>query len=252
MIGRLAGLLWRLTVGLVRLALLLVLVVGIVAAGVYFAPMLDDRFADDTGPQQPTTVDEEPPTDPPSQPDGAEGNDSAADADANASAESLEDPGESTYATSDGTEISSSEVEALAREEINDLREERGLQRVERDERIDEVARIHSKDMADREYFSHINPDGDGPFDRYRASHGGCRGYGENLFLGYVDRPVRTDGGTQTYTTNEEIAQAAVDGWLNSDSHRENMFREEWNLDGMGIYITDDGAVYATHNFCLG
>jgi uncharacterized protein YkwD len=33
---------------------------------------------------------------------------------------------------------------------------------------------------------------------------------------------------------------AAVDGWLNSPHHRENLFRPEWRFQGISVVRVDD------------
>jgi uncharacterized protein YkwD len=41
--------------------------------------------------------------------------------------------------------------------------------------------------------------------------------------------------GPQIYKT----PLAAVDGWLNSEQHRENLFRPEWRYQGIALLHTD-------------
>jgi len=162
------------------------------------------------------------------------------------------DPNESGY-TDGSVEIDSGTVERLVHEKVNERRTERGLDPLEWNPTAASVSRAHSEDMADRDYFSHTNPDGQGPFDRYREVASGCRAYGENIALSWAGRPVETDSGAvETYESDEELATALVGQWMNSTGHRENMLRERWESGGVGVYITDDGKVLATHNFCRG
>lgn len=64
---------------------------------------------------------------------------------------------------------------------LNQVRAERGLGLLTMDVTIRAVARAHSQDMVNRNYFSHTTPEGVDPFTRMRA--GGVQfGYaGENL-----------------------------------------------------------------------
>jgi uncharacterized protein YkwD len=58
------------------------------------------------------------------------------------------------------------------------------------------------------------------------------------------------DGGT---VGNGEIAQAAVDSWMNSPEHRRNILRPQWDDMGIGVYILENSretAIYVTQNFC--
>ncbi len=102
---------------------------------------------------------------------------------------------------------------------------------------------------------SHVNPDDEGPFDRFSAVDGYCRGYGENIALTWVDRPVeRPETAISSSTTPPKGSRRAVDQWMNSTSHREAILEDHggpgWDRGGVGVYITDDGEVYASHNFC--
>lgn len=151
-------------------------------------------------------------------------------------------------------------VEQYIHEGINEERTARGLEALEFDEDLQEIARGHSEDMAERGYFSHEDPEGNTFADRY-AEHGyECRAYtdggayytgGENIAYTYVDQPVRTDSGDVVeHTTERELADGLVEQWMNSDGHRENILADHWNTEGIGIAVTDDDRVYATQNFC--
>ncbi|SFC72681.1 Uncharacterized conserved protein YkwD, contains CAP (CSP/antigen 5/PR1) domain [Halobiforma haloterrestris] len=166
------------------------------------------------------------------------------------------DPGESTYET-DVEPISSATVEDFVHAEVNDRRAAHDLEPLEWDGTVASVARAHSHDMAQREYFAHTNPDDEGPYDRFTAVDDYCRAYGENIALTWVDRPVDRPGGDDVveYQTAEGLANGLVDQWMNSTAHREAILEEHsshgWDRGGVGVYIDDDGAVYASHNFCL-
>jgi len=162
------------------------------------------------------------------------------------------DPNVSAYSDGD-VQIDSESVERLVHEAVNERRTERGLDELDWNPTAASVSRAHSKDMADRDYFSHTNPDGQGPFDRYREVASGCQAYGENIALSWVGRPVETDGGdVETYESDEQLAEALVEQWMNSPGHRENILRDRWESGGVGVYVTQDGKVLATHNFCRG
>lgn len=149
-----------------------------------------------------------------------------------------DDPG--TTSTDDG--VTSDEVEAEIHDQVNEIRAERGLSELEHDDEIASVARIHSQDMNERDYFSHTNPEGETPADRFGDLYPAeCRAVGENL--AYIQ------AGAGGYGSAEEIADRIVQGWMDSDGHRENLLREEWDSEGIGVYI-EDGRIDATQNFC--
>ena len=149
--------------------------------------------------------------------------------------------------------LNSEDIEQLVHEKVNEERESRGLSVLSFDAELTEIARHHSEDMAQSDYFAHTSPDGEDMEDRYDMYNYNCRADingnqyatgGENIFK-------------QSYSgitfTNEELATETVEGWMNSPRHRENMLKEYWNNEGIGVYIEEDGSrttVYVTQNFC--
>lgn len=80
------------------------------------------------------------------------------------------------------------------------------------------AARAHSMDMSVRSFFSHTNPDGDGP--GARLGYAGWAGFtwGENIAWGYSS------------------PTAVVNGWMNSDGHCANIMRSNYTQIGVGYY----------------
>jgi uncharacterized protein YkwD len=108
------------------------------------------------------------------------------------------------------------------------------------------VAERHSRDMAERNYFSHNTKrfGRDIPFSK-RMSMGQLR-FGrtaENLAL----QPIMRDIGTY-----DQLARATVEGWMNSPGHRKNILMPELNLIGVGIAVGNRGNqpyAYITQDF---
>jgi uncharacterized protein YkwD len=98
------------------------------------------------------------------------------------------------------------------------------------DETIAETARKHSRDMAEREYFAHVNPDGLSPFDRMKADGIQYLAAAENIAAGL---------------SNAIFAHA---GWINSEGHRANLLGETSRL-GVGVFFGGKMSVYYTQNF---
>lgn len=224
----------RIVVALVRTLLRLVAIVAVLVAlvvgAVLVGPGLVDDLEDRTGP----IGFEEPPPAGDRDPDRVD----------------PADPGESSYDVADGT-ITATAVEDHVHHEVNDRRADHDLEALEWDGTVASVSRAHSADMHDREYFAHTNPDGEGPMDRFSAVAGYCRAYGENIAMTWVDRPVAgPDGDRTSYETPEELAVGLVDQWMNSPPHRDAILTDSWDRGGVGIYIGEDGQVFATHNFC--
>ena len=140
-------------------------------------------------------------------------------------------------------------VEELIVEEVNDRRAEEGLAAVEPDPGIAAVARNHSADMAEREYYAHETPDGAGPADRLDEAGVDCGAVGENIATTWYREPVETEDGTERYDSAEALAAGLVAQWERSRPHRANMLDPRWELTGVGVETVGD-EVIATQMFC--
>lgn len=94
------------------------------------------------------------------------------------------------------------------------------------DEPTANVAYLHSQDMADANYFSHVSETKGDLADRLQAGHISYRAAGENIAANYID------------------AIAVMEGWLNSKGHREALLNKEFTNLGVGVYEK-----YYTQNF---
>lgn len=144
--------------------------------------------------------------------------------------------------------VNRSELEQLVHERVNEARAENGLGPLSFDDGLREVARYHSRDMAENNYFSHTSPDGGTMTDRYDRFGYECRiplgeyryaTGAENIFMYGSSAP-----------SEEELAQMVVDGWMDSEGHRANIVDENHRRQGIGVAVSDDGSVYVTQNFC--
>src|SRR5207248_3248732 len=64
---------------------------------------------------------------------------------------------------------------------VNSERQRNGLRPLRMDPQLQVVARAHSRDMYERDYFSHVSPDGKSAFDRLRAAGVKFLAAGENI-----------------------------------------------------------------------
>ena len=113
---------------------------------------------------------------------------------------------------------------------INRERERAGLEPLEADAELTQVARRHSADMFARGYFSHNTPEGRDPFDRMRESDVRFRTAGENLALA-------------------PTLQIAHTGLMNSPGHRANILRPQFGRVGIGILDGGRRGLMVTQNF---
>ncbi|MEH7882902.1 CAP domain-containing protein [Bacillus sp. JJ1609] len=100
----------------------------------------------------------------------------------------------------------------------NVMRARHALENLQWDDQTAEVAYAHSKDMAEEEYFSHESEKFGNLSDRLKAADVLYELAGENIAANYTDAP------------------AVVEGWLNSESHREALLNNEFTHLGVGVY----------------
>jgi len=128
-------------------------------------------------------------------------------------------------------------VEKQAFELINKKRSDAGLEPLVWNDELSELARLHSQDMADQKYFSHRGSDGSMVDDR--ADKLGIRNWsaiGENIAF---ERGF------------DDAANFAVDRWMESPAHKQNLLDKRWKETGMGVAILPDGTFYFTQVFLL-
>lgn len=128
-------------------------------------------------------------------------------------------------------------VERLVFDIINKKRAESGLAPLEWSDGLAAVARLHSQNMADFQFFSHRGLDSKFVSDRADdLKLGSWRAIGENIAYnrGFQD-PVAK----------------AVELWLASRTHRQNMLDAGWKESAVGVAVADDGAYYFTQVFLV-
>lgn len=142
--------------------------------------------------------------------------------------------------------VNGTELEKLTHELINEEREERNLSALEWNGELAAVARAHSSYLADREenynftkniYISHTGKDGEKHSYRIDEAHiYYINGSAENVAgISAVDTYYEEDEEPASYYNSTEIAERAVEGWMNSTGHRENILTPEFEEAGMGI-----------------
>lgn len=139
---------------------------------------------------------------------------------------------------------------------INVERINKGLKPLNWDERIAQIAREHSKDMVNRNFFSHDNPEGKDPTDRGNNHGYYCRkDYGSYYTYGLAENiaqtPIHSNVlGCGSTTTLKTLANCIVDGWMKSAGHRENILTNTYTETGIGIAFSERDIAYSTQNFC--
>jgi len=130
-------------------------------------------------------------------------------------------------------------LESLVFEEVNRVREDKGLGKLIRDSQLDNAARQHSKEMSEEVYFGHISLYPELEDHSLRIYNSGLTDstVSENLYW------------TNEVASNDHLTGKIVQGWLDSEPHKEAMLTDDFNYSGMGLYRTDDGGLYCTQLF---
>lgn len=164
-----------------------------------------------------------------------------------------------TTASSTPTPPDAKTVSEAAHAAVNERRRAHDQDAVDWDPRLYEIARDYSRRMARQGFFGHRDPDGANFEDRYREADYHCSidvsntrvaTGAENLAKTYWGREVSTEEGTVTYETAKGLGRGLVAQWMHSATHRRNVLRNFWENEAVGVYVTGDGTVYATQNFC--
>ncbi len=93
---------------------------------------------------------------------------------------------------------------------------------------ISNVARVKSEDFINNNYFAHNSPTYGTPFDMLRSFGISFTGAAENIASG------------------QRTAEEAMNSWMNSTEHRENILNPTYNQIGVGVARDNDGNLFWT------
>lgn len=124
------------------------------------------------------------------------------------------------FVYSEGTVDQAAEEKMLSI--LNSERVKQDLTPLVMDDNLRSVARMHSKDMLERGYFSHYTPDGKSPFDRMNEVGITYNFAGENL----------------AFSANVDLA---MQGLMQSPGHRANILSPNFRKVGIGVI---DAGIY--------
>lgn len=104
---------------------------------------------------------------------------------------------------------------------VNAERAKNGVAPLTWSDELAAVAYAHSKDMNDRRFMSHNNPDGKTPFDRI------------------TDYGLRYSRAAENIAAGQKTPQAVMESWMNSSGHRANILNPNLKMLGVGYYQGD-------------
>ena len=99
---------------------------------------------------------------------------------------------------------------------INAQRTAAGLQPLQIDPEVQNVARAKAQDMVNNNYFSHTSPTYGSPFDMLKSYGVKYKAAGENI-------------------AGNSSNQGAVNAWMNSEGHKANILSNNYNYTGLGV-----------------
>ena len=146
-----------------------------------------------------------------------------------------------SHATSPSARVSFDTLRAVSRHVVrrtNEVRQERALSPLKTDSALASVACAHNADMFRRDFFEHINPDGETPQDRVSKMHRRfVGGVGENLYS--QDRFRKKP---------RALGEQMVNKWMDSPAHRKNILNT--SVTHFGVCVLQRGsALHATQVF---
>ena len=128
-------------------------------------------------------------------------------------------------------------VEQRIFERVNAERASEGLGPLLWEPVLVEIARDHTTDMLEREFFDHENPNGEGPAERVGRKHRTLVGdITENIWTGIRSGDIDTT----------QLAEDIMDGLMNSPGHRRNILTQRLTHLGLGVYSASGLAVTTT------
>ena len=154
-----------------------------------------------------------------------------------------------------------SKIELFVLQFTNEERVNHGLASLKNDKKLANIAREHSADMINREYYGHDAPGGLGPSDRAENAGYTCiknygtyytDGVGENIHV----VPTKLDYYSGGFYSHERLASLLVDSWMDSPGHRDNILNKNYDRLGVGVAIKFNPynlypiEIYSTQNFC--
>lgn len=141
--------------------------------------------------------------------------------------------------------LSSEEIQELERlvfEKTNQERTKRGREKLVWDKKLARVSNYHAWNMAEKDFESHIEPDGDSAIDRLKQFGYTCEtdDLGEVISIGYH----------WSDSTLSKISDKAMISWMESEGHRGAILSEGGRLAGVGAYNHASGEIFIVQLFC--
>ncbi|AEN07118.1 SCP-like extracellular [halophilic archaeon DL31] len=160
--------------------------------------------------------------------------------------EKAESPAKPTTPSAATYDVEVSEIEDLVHRKMNQRRKAHGVEPLARSEKLDAIARYKSWDMAQRDYFTHDGAQGNQYGHLRKQYSADCPTIGQNLH-----RANHTGSRVQEELHNtEKVAKTTVNSLMNSPGHRQNILDPDYEVQGIGVFVDENGTVFLTQEFC--
>ncbi len=134
-------------------------------------------------------------------------------------------------ATSQGSN-SATQLEEAILSQVNRVRAEYGLDALRSNSLLQEAARSHSEQMANQNFFSHIDPKGRDVVDRIHSQGvESFKSVGENIFVGQ---------------NLANLVDSIIQGWVASPGHKRNLLSSDYREAGTGVAVSNKQKFYVT------
>lgn len=129
--------------------------------------------------------------------------------------------------------VSMSSEQRQALKLLNDDRKKRNLAPLQFNSHLSKLAESYARDMIDREFFSHRNPEGQSPFERMQEKQITFTYAGENIAF------------------NDSV-YSAQQAFMHSPTHKANILSPNYTQVGIGVVKSSTGRIYVVQEFIDG
>lgn len=120
---------------------------------------------------------------------------------------------------------------------VNTERQNRGLYKLKYDEKLADVALIHTRNMVEKDFLSHEDREKRSPQERVEIFY-------PEIITGEVGENIGYSQGVH----KEDVAKNLMENWMNSPGHRANILSNEYSHIGVGVK-KDGSRYYGTQKF---
>ena len=139
-------------------------------------------------------------------------------------------------------------LEMKIHEEMNERRHTHNVPELAHSSKLSTIARYKSWHMAKYDYFAHVNvPNESHDNFRFRLDSR-CPQSGQNIFRQKYNLDI-VDVQSELRNT-DKIAREAVNALMNSTDHRKNILNPDFDVQGIGVFVDENGTVFVTQEFC--